>query len=125
MNVAEAMIEAGTGLRLTRREGEVLRHLHDGCSDHEIADVLGISPDTVRAHLQALSHKLGVQRRMRIIAEGRRWASSEALGRTPPAFAHDGSAKVAGPSWGHSWHESEHRWNGDSHRSKTRESMPP
>jgi DNA-binding NarL/FixJ family response regulator len=59
---------AAAFVRLTRRESDVLRLVRAGLSDRELAATLGISESTARSHLQALSVKLGVTRRMRIVA---------------------------------------------------------
>lgn len=46
---------------LTERELEVARHLADGLSSPEMADVLGISPRTVDAHRMNLFRKLEIK----------------------------------------------------------------
>jgi len=48
---------------LTERELEVLRLLAAGLSNHEIADELVISVDTVRSHCKSIFGKLGVHKR--------------------------------------------------------------
>jgi DNA-binding NarL/FixJ family response regulator len=48
---------------LTRREGEVLRRLAEGLTDHEIAEALTLSPRTVEAHVSSILHKLGARNR--------------------------------------------------------------
>ncbi len=48
-------------LDLTDREREVLRGLVDGLSYKQVADALGVSPNTVRTHVKALYRKLQVQ----------------------------------------------------------------
>ncbi|MCC6792108.1 MAG: AAA family ATPase [Thermomicrobiales bacterium] len=48
---------------LTAREAEVLRHLATGRSNAEIAQLLGLSPRTINAHLTAIYGKLGVTTR--------------------------------------------------------------
>lgn len=49
--------------RLTPRESEVLDGLADGCTNKEIALRLGISPGTVKTHVERLIGKLGVRDR--------------------------------------------------------------
>lgn len=49
--------------RLTPREREVLDALADGGTNKEIAIALGISPGTVKAHVERLIGKLGVRDR--------------------------------------------------------------
>jgi DNA-binding NarL/FixJ family response regulator len=49
--------------RLTPREREVLDGLADGATNKEIAQKLGISPGTVKTHVERLIGKLGVRDR--------------------------------------------------------------
>jgi DNA-binding NarL/FixJ family response regulator len=53
---------------LTRRELEVLRHLADGLGQSAIADLLGISPNTVGTHIEHIFQKLGVRSRAQAVA---------------------------------------------------------
>ena len=48
---------------LTPRENEILKHLAEGYRNKEIADILKVSMDTVRAHLRHIYDKLHVQSR--------------------------------------------------------------
>lgn len=48
---------------LTAREREILDHLAKGFRNKEIADMLGVSIDTVRAHLRKIYEKLHVSSR--------------------------------------------------------------
>jgi DNA-binding CsgD family transcriptional regulator len=52
-----------TTLGLTRREGDILRHLAQGRADKEIAHHCRISPRTVHNHLRSIYAKLGVDNR--------------------------------------------------------------
>ena len=52
----------------TERQQQVVRLIADGCSNAEIADRLGISPRTAKAHSDVLRMKLGVARRRHIPA---------------------------------------------------------
>lgn len=54
--------------RLTPRERQVLRELAGGLSNREIADKLGISPETEHAHAVRLFAKLGVHSRVGALA---------------------------------------------------------
>jgi DNA-binding CsgD family transcriptional regulator len=59
---------------LTRRESEVLRHVAQGDSNRQIAEVLGITPRTVKKHLESVFRKLDVHTRAAAVArayEGR------------------------------------------------------
>ncbi|TAF07882.1 MAG: DNA-binding response regulator [Nostocales cyanobacterium] len=48
---------------LTHREEEILKLLADGKTNHEIAETLYITTGTVRVHVHAILHKLGVSDR--------------------------------------------------------------
>jgi DNA-binding NarL/FixJ family response regulator len=54
---------------LTPREQEILKHLADGLHYKEIADQLGISTSTVRAHLHTIYGKLHVQSRTEAVVK--------------------------------------------------------
>lgn len=56
---------------LTPRENEVLQCMVDGLSRNEIAERLGMSPNTVRTHVQSVLHKLGVHSSLRAVALAR------------------------------------------------------
>lgn len=49
-------------MTFTKRQREVVTLLAIGCTTDQIAAELALSPRTVRAHLDALRHKLGVRR---------------------------------------------------------------
>lgn len=57
---------------LSEREQEVLRHVADGRSAPQIAELLVLSPATVKSHLQSLYEKLGVSDRAAAVAEAMR-----------------------------------------------------
>jgi DNA-binding NarL/FixJ family response regulator len=57
---------------LTARELEVLRLLASGASTGAGAELLGISPATLRAHVQAILRKLGAHSRLEAVAEAAR-----------------------------------------------------
>jgi two-component system NarL family response regulator len=56
---------------LTRREREVLQCMVDGLSRWETAVALGMSPNTVRTHVQSVLHKLNVHSSLRAVALAR------------------------------------------------------
>ena len=53
---------------LTPREQHVLRLLVQGCSTSEIVAELGVSPSTVRTHVQSIFVKMGVHSRLQAVA---------------------------------------------------------
>ncbi|MBW7860983.1 MAG: response regulator transcription factor [Rhodocyclaceae bacterium] len=52
---------------LSAREAEVARAVAAGCSNKEVAEQLGISERTVKAHLGAAFEKLGVRDRLQLV----------------------------------------------------------
>jgi DNA-binding CsgD family transcriptional regulator len=58
------------GRALTNRETECLEWIAFGKSNREIADLLGLSVDTVKEHIQSLFHKLQVTGRAQAVARG-------------------------------------------------------
>lgn len=54
---------------LTEREAQVLREVASGGSNQEAAAALGISPNTIRAHLRSISRKLAAQSRLHLVGE--------------------------------------------------------
>ncbi|WP_347240293.1 response regulator transcription factor [Thermus sp.] len=57
--------------RLTPREEAVLRLLAQGLSGKEMARTLGLSPDTVKDHLESLYGKLGARNRVEALERAR------------------------------------------------------
>ena len=53
---------------ITERQRAIVSLIAAGCSNDEAGERLGISPRTVKAHSDALRHKLGVSRRRHIPA---------------------------------------------------------
>ncbi|MDO8541600.1 MAG: response regulator transcription factor, partial [Opitutaceae bacterium] len=70
--VTARMDENETGMRLTRREDEILDLLGKGLRNRELGDVLGVSEDTVKTHLKSLFRKLSVSDRAEAVREGLR-----------------------------------------------------
>jgi DNA-binding NarL/FixJ family response regulator len=54
---------------LSPREREVLRWLADGRGTAEVADLLSVSPETVKTHVKNLMTKLGAHTRVHALAE--------------------------------------------------------
>ena len=57
---------------LTSRELEILAAIGEGLTNKEVARRLGISPHTVKFHLEAIFEKLGAGSRAEAIAKGLR-----------------------------------------------------
>ena len=64
---------------ITARQREVVALIAAGCSNEEVADRLGISPRTAKAHSDALRQKLGVPRRRQIPAAYRALTGDDPL----------------------------------------------
>jgi DNA-binding NarL/FixJ family response regulator len=64
--------------RFTERQRQVVKLIAAGCSNVEIAERLGVSPRTAKAHSDVLRTKLGVSRRRQIPA-----AYRDATGEDP------------------------------------------
>jgi DNA-binding CsgD family transcriptional regulator len=88
MNKAVA-IAAFKRLDLTSREADVLLCITRGCSNIEIGTNLGISPRTVKKHLEHIYSKIGVK--SRLAAAARAAAASSALARNRVSRSSHGS----------------------------------
>ncbi len=66
---------------LTSREFEVARLVGEGLTKAEIADTLGIAPNTASSHVEHILAKLGAARRTEIAT----WASNVVRSRPAPA----------------------------------------
>ncbi|MDP5277492.1 response regulator transcription factor [Sphingomonas sp. DG1-23] len=62
--------------QLTRTQMEVLRHVHSGLLNKQIAHELGIAEATVKVHMTALMRKLNVRNRTQaaIVAGNYGWS---------------------------------------------------
>jgi DNA-binding NarL/FixJ family response regulator len=79
-----ASIEHVQGIRdLTTRELEVLACLVEGMSRTQIGELLHVSPNTVRTHVQSILHKLKVHSALAAVAIARRSGISGATVPTP------------------------------------------
>src|SRR5262245_15368322 len=63
---SERMTDVPRGVRLTRRERDLIAEIMSGQSNKAIARNLGIKEQTVRNHLSVLFHKLGVSSRLEL-----------------------------------------------------------
>jgi DNA-binding NarL/FixJ family response regulator len=72
---AGGFAEAGSGRppALTRRELQVLELLCSGRTNHEIAEILVISDNTVKNHVRRLYEKLQVRSRTEAVVRAARW----------------------------------------------------
>jgi DNA-binding NarL/FixJ family response regulator len=71
----EAPRQPPTGLRhphLTARQLEVLQHLAAGETTTQIAEALGVAPDTVRNHVRAIFRALQTHSRLEAVIEAQR-----------------------------------------------------
>lgn len=64
---ASAQLIDTENVGVTQRERDVLRHLADGLTNDEVGAKLFISGETVRAHVQKASRKLGAQNRTQAV----------------------------------------------------------
>jgi DNA-binding CsgD family transcriptional regulator len=74
----------GYGMQLSPRERDVVRLIHTGLTNREIADTLFLSPRTVEAHVARALRKLGLPSR-RALASGATGSASGATGITDDA----------------------------------------
>jgi DNA-binding NarL/FixJ family response regulator len=57
-------------LKLSRREAEILDCVREGLSNKQIGRKLGISPTTVKTHLERIFDKLQVRTRLQAAMKG-------------------------------------------------------
>ncbi len=57
----------GRSTQLTDREEEVLAHMREGLSNAQVAERLGVSPNTVRNHVQRILFKLNVHSKLEAV----------------------------------------------------------
>jgi DNA-binding CsgD family transcriptional regulator len=69
--LAEAGPPAASAPELTPRQRQTLTLLAAGCSTMQMAELMSVSPDTVRNHVKRLFRALGVRSRVEAIAKGR------------------------------------------------------
>lgn len=62
------MLTFDRDIKFTPRQRQVIQLIAEGCSNVEIAERLGISPRTAKAHSDVLRTKLSVSRRRQIPA---------------------------------------------------------
>ena len=57
---------------LTARQRSLLRYLTEGCSNREIAELLHLSPNTVKDYLDDIMEKAGIHSRTALAAQAAR-----------------------------------------------------
>lgn len=65
--------------RLTPREREIVKHVCAGRRNKEIAELLSITPGTVKVHLMHIFEKTGVKDRFELAVHGRRLLGGDEL----------------------------------------------
>ncbi len=70
---------SNSGLKLTRREKQILSLAKTGATNHEIADQLHLSENTIKTHLYNLYRKLNVRNRIEAIEWARRHLAEAAI----------------------------------------------
>jgi len=88
------MFTLGEGTQFTTRQRQVIQLIAEGCSNVEIAERLGVSPRTAKAHSDILRSKLHVSRRRQIPLAFRNATGENPLeGLEPTAGLRDDSRK--------------------------------
>jgi PAS domain S-box-containing protein len=59
--------DGGRTMKLTDREEQVLACMREGCSNAQVAERLGVSPNTVRNHVQRILYKLNVHSKLEAV----------------------------------------------------------
>jgi DNA-binding CsgD family transcriptional regulator len=70
--------------QITERQRQVIELIAAGCNNEEVAELLGISPRTAKAHCDALRQKLGVNRRRQIPVAYRKLTGEDPLAPRRP-----------------------------------------
>jgi DNA-binding CsgD family transcriptional regulator len=91
---------------ITLRRAQVLRELANDWTEREIAERLGISPSTVRSHLEAVKDILGLPSNRDVAAFGERsasagcgsWRERAARSRTKVRYASTAAAQAPIPA---------------------------
>jgi len=78
----EADRAIGLAMRLTPREWEILELLVDGCDHDAVAEILSISPQTARTHIQNVISKFGAHSRLEVVTRAVQHRLIERSGRT-------------------------------------------
>jgi DNA-binding CsgD family transcriptional regulator len=89
---------------LSAREREVLGLICEGHNDVQMADLLGLSENTVRNHVSALYRKIGVKRRMAAVI----WARELGITCRDDLKLLGGVSRLGSPRSGHGRHGNGH-----------------
>jgi DNA-binding NarL/FixJ family response regulator len=73
------MLSVRGDIKFTERQRQVVRLIAAGCSNLEVAERLGVSPRTAKAHSDVLRVKLSVSRRRHIPAAYRQATGDDPL----------------------------------------------
>ena len=93
----DAPAPAGAQITLSRRQEDVLRLLVQGLPNKEIARVLEMGQGTVKVHMTALLHKLGVSSRTAAAVIGARLLAAKAAPAPSPKPGALGTSHLFGP----------------------------
>jgi DNA-binding NarL/FixJ family response regulator len=66
LQACRRMVTLSEGIRFTERQRQVVQLIAAGCSNNEIAERLGVSPRTAKAHSDIVRSKLSVSKRRQI-----------------------------------------------------------
>ncbi len=75
-----AQLGSDAEVKLTAREGEIVRHVASGMRNSEVASLLGITEGTVKSHLNSIFGKLKIRDRVGLAL----YAWQAGLGRSKP-----------------------------------------
>ena len=89
---------AATVAQLTHREAEVLALIASGATNQQIAELVRVSPNTVKSYIRAAYRKIGVDSRSRAVLWAVRNGLSGVVGSTPTALTGASRAAPTPPS---------------------------
>ncbi len=93
--IPPAAMRAARGSKLSPRECDVLSLICAGLSNHELAETLHVSPNSVKTYVRNLYRKLGVARRSQAVAWGLREGFDAPLHPRMPGLRPIGSSRPA------------------------------
>lgn len=69
-NIPPKETSSTSNIKLTAKQRDILAGVAEGKTNRELADALGISPNTVDGQLRRIFHKMGVKSREEAVAKG-------------------------------------------------------